>query len=449
MPGHAEKFKKLAWCVLLVLGTTSASLPGALANEDNLEAKRQVLFQRMLQQPANLNLAFSYAALSVRVRDLEGAVSTLERMLIFSPGLAPLQMELGILYYRLGNFDTAQAYFKAAIAGANTPSVVRLRAEEYLELVEKRLRRFRMSVKSFFGLRWQSNANSGPADRNVILNGLPTTLGVNAKKKSDFGAVATSRVHMEYDLESQGDKIELDYVDYATLQFGQSRLNAIVSEVTFGPAFNLARFGIDDTFSSVYAIVNGAMLNQKAYFGSLGIGTRLVTQPNRNMQIAFKGEFRRQWFDQSRQRPLAKDRNGNEFRGIGQVRYRFSPNLRGMFSTRVSRRDRRRDYYDYWEFGGYVQFDWNFDPDGMSKEKPWTLSTSAGYLRRDYDAPDPAVSATRKQNDNEYWVGGKLRVPLTKKWAIMPKAEYRQVNSNNPIRDYKAFTATIGVEYRR
>ncbi len=449
MLGHTGKIRSVTFGVLLAMGSSGISVSGALANTDTLETKRQALFQRMLQQPDNLNLAFSYAALSVRVGDLEGAVSTLERMLIFSPGLARLQLELGILYYRLGNFDTSQSYFKAALSGENTSSVIRLRAEEYLELVEKRLKRFRVSTKSFFGLRWQSNANSGPADRSVILNGLPVTLGVNTKKKSGFGAVATSRIHMEYDLESQGDKLELDYVDYATLQFGQSRLNAIVSEVTFGPAFNLARFEIDDTFASVYAIVNGAMLNQKAYFGSLGIGTRLVTQPNRNMQIAFKGEYRRQWFDQTRQRPLAKDRNGNEFRGIGQIRYRFSPDLRGMFSTRVSRRDRRRDYYDYWEFGGYVQFDWNFDPNGMSKEKPWTLSTSAGYLRRDYDAPDPAVSATRKQNDDEYWVGGKLRVPLTKKWAIMPKAEYRQVNSNNPIRDYKAFTATIGVEYRR
>ncbi len=448
MPSHSGKHKILMLGALLAIGLSSLS-SGALARADNLEAERQALFARMLQEPDNLEVAFSYATLSVRVGDLEGAVSTLERMLIFSPGLPRLQMELGVLYYRLGNFDTAQAYFQAAIAGRNTPSAIKIKVEEYIELVEKRLRRFRWSAKTFVGLRWQSNANSGPSSRTVTLNGLPVVLNLISARKSDFGLVSSSRLHMEYDLESQGDKLELDYVDYGTLQFDQTRLNTAVSEVTFGPAFNLGRFEIDDTFAAIYAIVNGALLNKRVYFGTLGVGTRLVTRPTSDLQFALKGEFRNQWFNNTSRRPIASERNGKEFRGIGQIRYRMSPNLRSNFQTKITRKDRRADYLDYWEFGGNVRFDWVFDSIGMSKEHPWTLTATAGFLHRDYDKPDPLMNGTRKQNDNEYWVGATLRVPINKSWAIMPKAEYREVDSNNPIRDYTAFTATIGVEFRQ
>src|SRR5687768_2070429 len=51
------------------------------------EARRQALFQRMLTDPSNLDYAFEYAALSEQVGDLEAAISTLERMLVFAPGL--------------------------------------------------------------------------------------------------------------------------------------------------------------------------------------------------------------------------------------------------------------------------------------------------------------------------------------------------------------------------
>jgi len=67
------------------------------ANLEQLEARRQVLFRQVLADPSNLDASFEYAALSSQVGDLEGAIATLERMLIFAPGLPRLQLELGVL----------------------------------------------------------------------------------------------------------------------------------------------------------------------------------------------------------------------------------------------------------------------------------------------------------------------------------------------------------------
>ncbi len=441
--GDRKKLALLAFAMVFSL-TAGEAMAGKSAN---LEAERQQLFKQMLARPDNLQTALAYAALSVRVGDLEGAVSTLERLLIFSPGLPRLQMELGVLYYRLGNFDTAQGYLKAVLANPKSPFLVSQRAKEYLEAVEKKLRRFRWSAKTFLGLRWQSNANSAPGSRNVTLNGLPVVLGANSARKSDFGVVSTSRVHLEYDLENQGDRLELDYVDFASFLFNQTRFDTAVSEVTFGPSFNLGRFDIDDTYASVYAIVNGAFLRKSFYFGTVGVGSRIVTRLRRETEMVLRTEFRRQWFNNTARRPTSSLRNGNEYRVMGQISNRFSRDLRGVLDARISRKDRRVGFYDYWEYGGQASFDWAIMPTEKSKELPWVVTTRAGYLYRAYDDPDPSVSATRRQRDNEFWVGGMVKVPLNKSWAIMPKVEYRQVQSNNPLRDFTAFSATIGVQF--
>jgi hypothetical protein len=64
------------------------NVPPSVQGEElqQIEARRRQLFQLMLAEPNNLDVAFEYAGLSARVGDIEGAIGTLERMLIFAPG---------------------------------------------------------------------------------------------------------------------------------------------------------------------------------------------------------------------------------------------------------------------------------------------------------------------------------------------------------------------------
>jgi Flp pilus assembly protein TadD len=78
---------------------------------NQIEARRQALLHQMLQNPGNLDIAFEYAELSTQVGDYEAAVSTLERMLIYAPGTPRLELELGILYYRLGQLRDCPKLF--------------------------------------------------------------------------------------------------------------------------------------------------------------------------------------------------------------------------------------------------------------------------------------------------------------------------------------------------
>jgi tetratricopeptide (TPR) repeat protein len=122
-----------------VLFALSVLTPQSLAAVD-LETRRQQLFQVMIEQPDNLDVAFEYAALSAQAGDLEGAVSTLERMLIFAPGLPRLQLELGVLYFRLGSMETARSYLEAAIASPSAPPEVIEKVQVYLAAIDSKSR---------------------------------------------------------------------------------------------------------------------------------------------------------------------------------------------------------------------------------------------------------------------------------------------------------------------
>jgi Flp pilus assembly protein TadD len=86
-----------------------------------VEAQRQALLRQMIARPNDLDLAYQYAQLSAQVGDYEGAISTLERMLIYAPNTPRLELELGILYYRIGSYEIARSYFATVLADPNVP----------------------------------------------------------------------------------------------------------------------------------------------------------------------------------------------------------------------------------------------------------------------------------------------------------------------------------------
>ena len=99
----------------------------------DVEARRQALLARMLQNPGDLDTAFEYAELSSQVGDYEAAISTLERMLIFAPNTPRLQLELGILYYRLGSYDVARSYFAQVVSNPSVPPEIAAKVRLYLQ----------------------------------------------------------------------------------------------------------------------------------------------------------------------------------------------------------------------------------------------------------------------------------------------------------------------------
>jgi tetratricopeptide (TPR) repeat protein len=112
-----------ALLALLLAGAAASAQDPAPGAPASLEARKEVLFQQMLREPANLDVIFAYADASAKLGDNEAAVSALERMLLFNPNLPRVQVELGALYFRMGSYEIARTYFEKALAAAPPPEV--------------------------------------------------------------------------------------------------------------------------------------------------------------------------------------------------------------------------------------------------------------------------------------------------------------------------------------
>jgi tetratricopeptide (TPR) repeat protein len=102
-----------------------------------LQRQYNAAFQDMLNKPGDLEVALNYAKVATKVGDLEGAVSTYEGMLIIDPKLSRVQLELGILYYRLKSYEVARSYLEMALQSPTLKADLRKPAEALLAKMPK------------------------------------------------------------------------------------------------------------------------------------------------------------------------------------------------------------------------------------------------------------------------------------------------------------------------
>src|SRR5262245_53489364 len=215
----------LAAAAVLVVGAVapanSAESSSAVQrlSGDELEARRQALLRQMVANPGDLDLAFQYAELSAQAGDYEGAISTLERMLIYAPDTPRLQLELGILYYKIGSYDVARSYFATVLANPNVPPQIASQVRVYIQQVAVEAEPPPFSGSWYTGIRWESDANSAPANQTVTLNGIDFTLDDTAVAASDWSVLNVGNLHYSYDLKNQGDRLEFDALAYNASDF--------------------------------------------------------------------------------------------------------------------------------------------------------------------------------------------------------------------------------------
>ncbi len=422
----------------------TGTVPNTASKADR-ESRREQLFQQMLDDPDNLDVAFEYAALSADDGDLEAAVATLERMLIFAPGLPRIQLELGVLYYRLAAYPTARAYFDAALSAPDVPDEVREKVEVYLRAMEQAEQPNRFAGGVLTGIRYQTNANAGVDARNVLLNGLPFLLDGDSTKKEDFNAFLAGSFHYSLDLHNQGDRLLFDVLTYNAWYFDRTDLDTNLAEVVAGPSFNMARFNLDNTYLDLYGLANGVLIDEDVHFATLGGGARITTRPFDRTAFTGQAEYRYRDFENSRERPTNDDRTGDEIRGIAGVTHVLSANVVIQAALRVTREDADAAYFDNWEYGGHGGAT-IFLPDlARDPVNPVAVNLNAGYLTRDYDDPDPIINARESQEDDEYWVNASVIIPILDWLSLVPQAEYRKVDSNYPTREYENFSVALAL----
>jgi len=454
--------RKILRIVYSIITIAILGAPTGAAGQEtgSLEAQKEALFQQMLRNPANLDVTFAYADLAARLGDYEGAVSALERMLLFNPDLPRVQLELGALYFRMGSYDIARDYFDKAAAG-NPPPEVRTRIDQYMAEIEKSQSRHHVSGYFFSGIQYQTDANV--AGSSLILSPIgPVLLGNQFTKQASGSIFASGSAVYSYDLETQNrDTLDVTAASYLNHYFNSlvTRLDLALLEATVGPRFNFPNGWLIDEQASFrpYAIFDEVGLGWDQYFVAGGFGLEYDQIVWNDLALKGVFEFREKRFTNAPSRPLSTGLNGSDKLVSLQASKPITANSTLNLEFDYLDQSTQLGYFtnmSYAVAGSYrIRYD---DPFGLT-QYPWETSPFVGRLWSNYAAPDPCC-VTGPIVDFPTGFSSQLtqrwRFGVTQTWQVLPniaivlQLERDIVSSNLPLYAYSNTSVLIGPQLR-
>lgn len=425
----------------------SADAPNAQEqpNRAQIEARRQFLFDVMLANPANLDAAFEYAALSARVGELEAAVSTLERMLIFAPGLPRVQLELGVLYFRLKSYETAKHYFTEATSREDVPEPVRQRVGVFLAAIADAQLPSKFSGYISAGVQVQSNANAAPANRGIVLRGAPFVLSEVSVAAEDVNFYVSGSAYYTRKLGTQGDLFEVRFGGYGSKQVERDEIDTLIGEILIGPSFDLARVGMDNARIGIYGIAGAVGLGGDLYTTTLGAGVRSEKTLSPRARVSSRLEYRHREYYNTATATTLNLRTGSEVSASAAVTVRATERTTLNASVFGDRTDAEVGFYSHTEIGAAASVTRAFRPPMGEGARLWRATLQAGALTREYDAPDLLINLTQSQDDTELWARGTLNIPIKNGFGIAISAGVRDRQSNYPTQDFTNYSGSVGV----
>lgn len=446
--------------LLFALAVGTASAQGVSSEESaSLQARKEALFQRMLQNPADLDTAFAYADVSARLGDNEAAVSALERMLLFNPDLPRVQLELGALYFRMGSFEISRTYFEKALA-ANPPAEVKARVERYLSQITQQSAPESFTGFLFFGAQYQSDANVAPGSPLIHSPIGDVLLNQQFVKQADGNAFLTGSALYSYDLGTQTrDTIEATGTAFLNHYFHIGRLDLALAEVTLGPRLNFPEPLPGVTTSSVkpYLILNEVGLGGNQYFNTYGGGLETTAVSVLDFRIKSAFEYRQKNFSNAADRPLSRGLNGSDKLLSFLVDKPITENSNLTLEFDYLRQDTRLSFYANDAFAGSAAYRIRYDdPTGIFR-LPWetTLFLSRSYAG--YDSPDPccvtgvaadgSVSFSNR-HDRRWRFGLTQSFQVLDNLAVVVQLQRDIVSSNLELYRYTSNTVLAGPQIR-
>jgi len=358
-----------------------------------LQKEYDEAFDETLKKPADLDVLFKFATIASKVGDLEGAISALERMLLLNGDLPRVRLELGVLYYRLGSYEVARTYLESALSTPNLPPDVRSRAEQFMAQVIAQSKTSQFSGEAFFGWRYQSNANLGPASSNVRLFGQVANLNQQSLGSPDWGVVSSLQVRHRYDLGLQ-DKaaIESQFTAYANRQFQITAANVSLLDLTSGPRFQVFNGIFEDFSLKPFGALGYIWVNDTPYYGSYGAGLEAAVLLSDRLRNVSTFVFRKHDAQNTWYLPTNSQFRGMEYSANSILQFQLSPMVQVFGILSGQRFEAESTPWQSYQLGGFGGgFSFKFNDPILGTGLPWSISLSVNEQWWVYDAPDPTV----------------------------------------------------------
>ena len=447
----------LACAGLLAGGAAVAQTAGEVSSDRDLQKAYDDAFAAMMADPQNLDKTFLFAELATRKGDLEGAVSALERMLFINPDLPRVKLELGVLYFRLGAYETAQAYLQGALE-ANPPPAVREKAQSFLNEISKRASVHQLSGSIYAGLRGQSNVNASPGPGSVVSSLFgPATLSTLSGKKSDGNYFTAANAKYVFDFQDQNQNtFEATGALYSARQWYQSAFNLTFLELTAGPRVPVPTGWLWEGAAislRPYAIYDYIDLHDDYYYRAPGAGFEVLAQVRPGSVVQFNFEVRDKHYKNTSLAPSGSNQTGREMLGRAQLTQTLTDELVGLASATYSVMDAQGDsfapadqgyhYYDY-----TLGLSYSYDAPWTVTELPWNVTATATRAFYIYRQPDPTVDFADTRFDRDWRFAVVGSVPLAEDWTVIGTLgrTIRQSSIQNFV--YNNNYITLGVSWR-
>ncbi len=436
-----------ALCIALCPSTSLSQTTAPPAVIDDPELDR--LFERMLREPANLDIMFQYAQRAVENGNYDAAIGTLSRMLLFNPNLPRVRLELGALYFQLGSYEAARTYLTQALAAPDMPAEVRERATAYLAEIDRRTARSVLTGSLTVGARWQQNANSGPGGTQVRALGQDATLNNEFLRQSDWNVFGLASFQHVYNPKViSGDVLESTAVLYGTRQHELRTLDVALVEVTTGPRFTLGNSGPGTATLRPYLIANVVGLGDARYYNTWGAGAGITQEFGGRVLGEVLLESRDKNFRNSAERPFATDQDGLENSAFVSARVRTSADTLTSVGVGLSGVNAREAFQSNTQYIAAASVTYFFDPEFWAVRQPWSVIFAVARISTNYEEPDPSVDPTVTRQDDEWRFSALGTVPVTDSLSVIAQAQRFLVDSNLPNFKYNNWALTGGLTWR-
>jgi hypothetical protein len=395
------------------------------------EAEQRRLLEHLLRQPGDYAATFEYVRIATERQDYEAAIGALERLLFYNPDLVRVKYELGVLYFRLGSYATAEAYFRQALASPALDDVTRQRIASYLPETKKQSDQSRWSGFGSLGLRYQSNATFAP-DHNLVTFGGENFLVDQGSlgKHPDWNAFAIGAISNEYDFQNQrGDKLETRFFVYGTDQFRFREFNVGAIGFDIGPRFAISPDYLPGSTFKPYLVGDFFSLGGKPYLASGGGGLTATFPIGTAVSLTPGIEARATDYSENNPVPFSTFASGPWAQAYLASSVQVSDGLlleaRGAYghgSARLSFQS-----FDQYALGGRARIDFN-PPFAMIPRK-WSLSPFVDLTFTNFEGVDAFVDPTRRRQDTELQVGAVADLAVTANFGVAITLQYDRTNS--------------------
>jgi hypothetical protein len=428
----------------------------AHAAEPPADLRYQTALDAVLADVANPERSFDFVEAAMAVGDLRGAAAALERILLIDPRLANIQLELGVLYLRMGNGALAQYHILEALRAPNVPDSVRTRAERLLASSGAAGRRntFRWTASAAF--RNDTNANAGPSGNQVYVsdpfNGLPLLATLTSGGETEDSALEGS-LGLQHSFafgDARGSSWDTDLYAFAVKYSDLEALDQLSYGIESGPTWVFA--GTADTPISLrlFGAAAAAQLDGEDYFDQTGGGLALSAVWTARTVTQLRVSTERREYDDTLDTSgdvtrFLSDRSGDylnaSLRQIWQIgRFQLS-------ATALAQEvDADTTYQSSSSVGGQLGARVFFN--AGAARRPWNLYATTAYRTTDFDAADPFVNRNIVREDKRLDATAGVEVAVSRYLVMSLDLVYSDNDSNllNYIHDN--FSAGVRAQIR-